>query len=152
MCVEGVIILQCGRPLKRRKVRKRKSCLARSRVLLRLFARILVKRQPVGTAVLLLEFYGGVAQAGRPRLYPDQPAGPRTIGIATPTPTRGSKPEMDGNQILEATRRNAAFRRLPIVVLTAIKGDPENCRKARRSHQTGHCRAASVRLRIRLHR
>jgi hypothetical protein len=108
-------------------------------------------RQPVGTAVLLLEFYGGVAQAGRPRLYPDQPAGPRTIGIATPTPTRGSKPEMDGNQILEVMRRNAAFKRLPIVVLTAMKGGRETAARPRRSHQTGHCRAASVRLRIRLH-
>jgi hypothetical protein len=32
---------------------------------------------------------------------------------------------------------NAAFGRVPIVALTAMKGDRENCRKARRSHQTG---------------
>jgi len=34
-------------------------------------------------------------------------------------------------------RHNAAFGRVPIVALTAMKGDRENCRKARRSHQTG---------------
>ena len=33
---------------------------------------------------------------------------------------------MDGNQATEEMRRNAAFRRLPIVALTAMKGDREN--------------------------
>ena len=33
---------------------------------------------------------------------------------------------MDGNQTTEEMRRNAAFRRLPIVALTAMKGDREN--------------------------
>ena len=33
---------------------------------------------------------------------------------------------MDGNQATEEMRRNAAFRRLPIVALTATKGDREN--------------------------
>jgi hypothetical protein len=33
---------------------------------------------------------------------------------------------MDGNQTLEAMRRSAAFRRLPIIAPTAMKGDREN--------------------------
>lgn len=43
-------------------------------------------------------------------------------------------------------------RRLPIVALTAMKGDRETCRKARRSHQTGRCRAASIRPAHLVHR
>jgi CheY-like chemotaxis protein len=41
-------------------------------------------------------------------------------------------PERDGHQTMEAMRRNAAFRRLPILALTAkaMKGDRETCRKA----------------------
>jgi hypothetical protein len=37
---------------------------------------------------------------------------------------------------MEVMRRNSAFRRLPIIALTTMKGDRENCRKARRSHQS----------------
>jgi CheY-like chemotaxis protein len=38
-------------------------------------------------------------------------------------------PEMDGYQTMQAIRANAAFRRLPIVALTAkaMKGDREKC-------------------------
>jgi len=38
-------------------------------------------------------------------------------------------PEMDGYQTMRAIRRNASFRRLPIVAVTAraMKGDREKC-------------------------
>jgi CheY-like chemotaxis protein len=41
-------------------------------------------------------------------------------------------PERDGYQTMEVMRRNAAFRRLPIIALAAnaMKGDRENCRRA----------------------
>jgi CheY-like chemotaxis protein len=41
-------------------------------------------------------------------------------------------PDMDGYQTMQAIRQNAAFRRLPIVALTAkaMKGDREKCFEA----------------------
>jgi CheY-like chemotaxis protein len=41
-------------------------------------------------------------------------------------------PEMDGYQTMGAIRENAAYRRLPIVALTAkaMKGDREKCLEA----------------------
>jgi CheY-like chemotaxis protein len=41
-------------------------------------------------------------------------------------------PEMDGYQTMEVMRGNAAFRRLPIIALTAkaMKGDREKCLEA----------------------
>jgi len=41
-------------------------------------------------------------------------------------------PEMDGYQTMQAMRQNAAFRRLPIIALTAkaMKGDREKCLEA----------------------
>jgi CheY-like chemotaxis protein len=41
-------------------------------------------------------------------------------------------PEMDGYQTMQAMRRNADWRRLPIIALTAkaMKGDREKCLEA----------------------
>jgi CheY-like chemotaxis protein len=41
-------------------------------------------------------------------------------------------PQMDGYQTMEAIRKNADFRRLPIIALTAkaMKGDREKCLEA----------------------
>ena len=38
-------------------------------------------------------------------------------------------PQMDGYQVIQRMRQNAAFRRLPIIALTAkaMKGDREKC-------------------------
>src|ERR1700730_351813 len=55
-------------------------------------------------------------------------------------------PERDGYQIMEVMHRKCGIQALALTA-KAMKGDREKMpqgRRFRRSHQTGHCRAASV--------